>query len=474
MKNKNIKRNFLALGVAALMGGIFGGNVFAADESQWGPQDRPTFTWEEPASYITFNSITNNPEIGDERNFVRVREAGTSNKFEDTVHVEPGKEYEVYIWFHNNASANLAAKGIAQNVKLTSGFPTKLENGQAGQVKATISASNSNPTEVWDSAYLAADSTVYLSYVSNSAVIHSRGSIDGEIIDSQALFGKGANLGYDIRYWGLVPGCNEYAGYVVYRVKVDQPRWWSEKLVKNGDGEWQEWLNAQPGDTLDFKINYKNTGTVKQEAVKLFDVLPAELELVEGSVYQRSDNFAEGVTVGSELFSESGLVIGDFYPGQTATVTYQAKVKDTVACGETKIYNAMRSVTANGTENDKVEITVVKDCSKPTCETNPEMEGCQETVEDCETNPNLPGCQNPAPTPTVDQCLNNPTLPGCETVTVIPETGPAEVAFAAIIVVLIAVGGGYWLQSYLKLNKATKGVTGKKSDEVKDGIVKKQ
>ena len=35
----------------------------------WGP-DRPTFTIEQPANYVTFNSITNNPVHGDERNFV--------------------------------------------------------------------------------------------------------------------------------------------------------------------------------------------------------------------------------------------------------------------------------------------------------------------------------------------------------------------------------------------------------------------
>ena len=37
MKNKNIKRKMLALTIAAIAGGIFGGNAFAADESQWGP-----------------------------------------------------------------------------------------------------------------------------------------------------------------------------------------------------------------------------------------------------------------------------------------------------------------------------------------------------------------------------------------------------------------------------------------------------
>src|SRR5664280_2316069 len=48
----------------------------------WGPI-RDTFTMEHPADHITFNSITNNPNIGDERNFVGIRESGTANQWSD-------------------------------------------------------------------------------------------------------------------------------------------------------------------------------------------------------------------------------------------------------------------------------------------------------------------------------------------------------------------------------------------------------
>ena len=44
-----------------------------ASASAWGPE-RTTFTMESPATYPTFNSITDNPTIGDERNFVRIGE----------------------------------------------------------------------------------------------------------------------------------------------------------------------------------------------------------------------------------------------------------------------------------------------------------------------------------------------------------------------------------------------------------------
>ncbi len=35
------------------------------------------------------------------------------------------------------------------------------------------------------------------------------------------LFGAGVLIGYDSREWGTIPGRNDYAGYVLYRIKVE-------------------------------------------------------------------------------------------------------------------------------------------------------------------------------------------------------------------------------------------------------------
>ena len=90
-----------------------------AESRAWGPE-RPTYTWQTPADHVTFNSITDNPSIGDERNFVRIKKYGTEEKYRDSIDLEVGAEYEVGIWYHNDASANLNAsgKGVANNVRL--------------------------------------------------------------------------------------------------------------------------------------------------------------------------------------------------------------------------------------------------------------------------------------------------------------------------------------------------------------------
>lgn len=201
-------------------------NVKKEDIEIWGPQDRQTFTWSNPADHVCFNSMTDNPEIGDESNFVRVRKAGGHDKFVDNVIVEPGEEYEVNIYYHNNASASLNEgdrRGIAENVRLRMNYiASTLNAGEAAVIRGTISSSNAIPKEVWDTAYLNAKEAVGLRYVPNSAVLHNTGSLGGTVLNDDAVFGKdgGTYLGYSKGYWGMIPGCNEFAGYVTFRLKA--------------------------------------------------------------------------------------------------------------------------------------------------------------------------------------------------------------------------------------------------------------
>ena len=118
----------LAIAGIATTGAFMTQNASAAEA--WGPQNRQTFTWNSPATYATFNSMTDNPSLGHESNFVRIREAGTSNTYKDDVTIEVGKEYEVFVYYHNNGAANYGAQVMADNVRLKANFPTKLTAGQ--------------------------------------------------------------------------------------------------------------------------------------------------------------------------------------------------------------------------------------------------------------------------------------------------------------------------------------------------------
>lgn len=422
--------NFIIAILAAVGSFIPVGGVYAASNTDsWGPQDRDTFTWAAPSDHVTFNSITDNPEIGDERNFVRIREADTGDHFLDSVDVEPGKTYEVYVYFHNNASASLNASGvgIADNVRLATKLPEKIEAGKIGVVYGTVSSTNAKPTSVWDTAYLKATETVYMRYVWDSATIHSRGNADGEVLNADALFSEeGAKVAFASTnargdsLWGMVPGCNDYAFYVTYKVTADQPKFGINKEVSaEGANTYNDNISTAPGSTLDFKISYKNMGTTEQKSVTVYDAMPEGMSYVKGTTFVTTTDNPSGTFMSDGLF-DGGIIIGDFDPGEEATITYKATVdadKSKFRCGENVIYNDVSVATANGTLSDKARITVVK-----VCETSS-----------------------------------------------LPETGPAEIIMAVIIVLVICGGGYYFYRSSKMLRKVTKSAEGE-DDIVKDGI----
>ena len=345
---KKIKRNSLAvfalmLGLAPLFAGLMAGNASALVDTPWGP-DRRTFTWDDPAPYATFNSIIDNPQLGDERNFVRIREVKDGENFGDEVTVEPGKTYEVYIYYHNNADAHEVGKtaiGIADGAAVKSSFPATVKVGEKGVVTGTIFASDTDPLSVWDGAYIYTEQDVYLRYVPGSATIHNGGALDGQSVGPDYLFGDGALLGYN-KFSGILPGCNEYAGYITYQVFADAPGFDISKSVV-GDS-----TTVVAGDIVTFKVRYENTGTMDQLNVVMKDELPEGLEYVAGSAKLYNNNFPDGKDVNDDIISENGMSIGDYAGGSGwAEVTYQVLVKDNVNCGD-QITNAVTVSTTDG------------------------------------------------------------------------------------------------------------------------------
>lgn len=336
----------------------------------WGP-DRPTYTMQDPADHVTFNSITDNAKYGDERNFVQIREAGTGT-YGENINIQPGKEYEVFVYYHNNAATRLNSaengyKGIAQNAKMRIQMPASVAAGQKARVTGILSADNAQPQQVWDEAYGTSTSndTVYLRYTQGSATIHNLGTTNGATMPD-SLFGEGAPLGYN-SLDGKLPGCNEYAGYVTFRFKAVQPNFEVSKQVsKAGANSYSENVTVNPGDSVNYKIQYKNTGTVKQDNVVINDVLPKGVTYVPGTTYYATGNSnGQWVKSTSDNVTKGGINIGTFSPGANAYVAFTAKVAsndELEKCGTNVLTNKAQAITENGTKEDTADVTTNKEC----------------------------------------------------------------------------------------------------------------
>jgi uncharacterized repeat protein (TIGR01451 family)/LPXTG-motif cell wall-anchored protein/prepilin-type processing-associated H-X9-DG protein len=390
----------------------------------WGPT-RNTFTLEKPASYITFNSITNNnKEVGDERYFVSASPYtgnGANNKWTDSTIVENGKEYVVRMYVHNNAGSNLNL--VAENVRAYVVLPTTA--GTSVQVDGKITSTNANPTSVWDqTTFKSANGERFnMAYVDGSAKYYNTKNgvlrtfnLDG-LNDSNDLFtSKGALLGYD-KMDGKIPGCNEYSGYVTFHVKAQfeaKPGTLVTKEVqKDGASAWSEAVTANAGDKVNYRIQFKNTGEVAMKNVIIRDVLPTGMTYVKGSTKVYNANNPKGVTVSDNIVSGTGINIGDYAPGSNAWIYFSATVDKSVAekCNNSILRNVVQANGGYGTQEDSADVAVTGKVCKDT----------------------------PPTTPT------SPTTPGT-----LPKTGPAATVGAIVGAGSLVTAGAYYIVSRKK------------------------
>lgn len=348
-----------AAAIVAIMAAVV---VVPATMFAWGPE-RPTYTIDNPADHITFNSITNNPNIGDERNFVGIRETGTNTGWSDDMTIQEGKSYTVRMYVHNNAASNLNL--VAENVTAKFNLPTT--TGKSIQVNGFLSASNATPKEVYDHATFKSDKEFNLAYQTGTLKFENNSfGANGTALPESIFTSAGAKLGYD-KLDGKIPGCFQYAGYVSFVVKPQfgkNPNFTVEKKVsKQGANKWSKDYTAQPGETVDYLINYKNTGDTQQDNVTIKDTLPTGMTYVAGSAKLGNSINPNGIKTNDGITTE-GLNIGSYKAGANGWVIFSAKAPmgDKLACGDNKLRNTARVTAAGAYKEDSANITIKKEC----------------------------------------------------------------------------------------------------------------
>lgn len=369
-----------AAAVCLAVAGVAAAVVVPVMTGAWGPsKDRKTFTIEKPATYVTFDSITNNPNYGDERNFLRVRDsdskywASTStNGWTDTIeNMQEGHTYDVKLYVHNNAASNLNLE--ATNVRAFINLPVKEDTfGKQFEINGYLTADNADPNKIWDNIVLKSDKAFHVKVVSqkyiNNIKTEAKGGFDiGSEVYDTAKGTDGALLGYQ-QMDGKIPGCFQYSGYVYLKIQpvfqtIPDPNYDLEKTVDK--------TTAKPGDSINYTINVKNTGNVNLNNVKVTDKLPEYYSEAKETIH--SQNGSTGSIVkGGELTFKKLMV------GETATIKISYKIKDAdqLECGETKITNKATATTDEDTtegrtDNNEVITTVKKDCTPPPAEKKP-------------------------------------------------------------------------------------------------------
>lgn len=352
---------FVAVATLAVVAGVATSAMAA-----WGP-DRTIRQWteaEDGFDYVTFNSYTGVPGIGDERDFVRGVQVSRDSVWTDPVtDVNNDAEVEVKMYIHNNANPDLNAsgEGVAKNVNVRAELPAGLE--QAQQITGYVSADNAQPQEIFDTLDLTGSNGGFfeLEYVSGSAKLHTNGNVTAL---SDNLVTTGVNIGDQ-------KGCFQYIREVTFRVKVKMPSYATQKTarLKGEDStKWRKVVNAKPGDEVEWRVWFKNSGTSNLTSVKMVDQLPSYTNVV-GNV--EMDKGVNTVAYGNDAVQNNGRQInidmGDFHPGDDAFVYFTTKIQNAeeLECGVHQIANtAYTTPEGLGALNDSASVNVFgkEDC----------------------------------------------------------------------------------------------------------------
>ena len=396
--------------------------------SAWGDNGggRPSYTINQInngalGNTIVFNSISNNPNIGDEKNFVGIREktgvnAGLGNTWYDTMKVEEGKTYLVRMYVHNNNPKALDA--VARNVVATFNVPSTV--GKSIEVNGFIDSSNATPSRYWDNAFFTSDTDFSMSYVAGSALLESNyvGSNGGFRLNDSIVTNSGVKLGYilpmpggDGTLGGEIPGCFEYAAYVTIEVKPTFVKtdtnegFLVEKTVrKDGEKDWQETVTANVGDIVNYQIHYRNLGNVSTTNVMVKDILPKNMDYIAGTTMLYNATNPTGIAR-DDTITTTGVNIGGYAVNGDGYVRFSARVVDRdLRCGLNALTN-WGQVGVNGGNNTKQ-----------------------------------------------DSALVNVTKVCTDTPDYLPKTGPASVVSAVVGAGSLVTAGGYYLISRRKLS----------------------
>lgn len=358
-----MKKLFKPLAKTTTLVAAFAALITGVSASAWGPE-RQTYTNEDPAKYATFNSITNNAAIGDERNFVRVGAVGSTDPYTDEIEIVPGKEYEVYIYYHNDASesTNASGYGIATLTRAASTYPTVVKSGEKGTVTGTITWNyvdlndQTHDGKVWDEAYFTTSAeSVNLRYKTGSATIHNSGAANGSILSTALFTEQGTLIGYN-QLGGVLPGCAQYSGYITYTLIAEDISSTLEKQVSLDGETWSSEVTADPGAYVTYKVKFQNTGNINLTNVIFKDVHDDGLTLRPETTKLFDYQNVEGKLL-DDILDLSGYNVGDVVPGALVELVYQARISsDITSC--TNLNNTI-SVAYNGVDQ-RTSSTLVK------------------------------------------------------------------------------------------------------------------
>lgn len=294
------------------------------------------------------NSLKDGNEFGEEQCFVGIR-ADANAPYQRVMRVEPGCDYEIRIFYHNDADAKITGEeGTAKETKLKAFFTKTVKPGENGVVSASIAFEGSSTSVIWDGIIIQSSEKLSIYYKIASAKIYSSGKRDGRVLP-QTLFTEGVYLGIDELNGILPPGSSGYVTFVVHTngkksensasfssravpVENDSTRQWEPDEAQNQtdlkdrrkkrrhsrisievtastkNNEYEKRISADIGEEINVKAAFTNSASDRDIVICI--VLPPTVEYISGSsILELSDGLRRKQP---DSWINDGLILSNF------------------------------------------------------------------------------------------------------------------------------------------------------------------
>ena len=256
---------------------------------------------------------------------LQVENTTTNTGYQKSVNAKVDEVVAVQLWYHNR-EAEQSGK-IANNLKVNLNLPQGVK-GKTQTVTSVTSADNSNTVNDTANINLSLDNA-YLEFVPGSSIWrHNTGTnanpnwVNTTLSSSQEqqLLGGGLVL-EDAK-----PCFNfESTVTVLVRVRADVVSVVKE-VRKLGEKTWVTQNSAKPGETLEYRIRFKNEGNTTLRNVVVGDNMPAHVTYVPGTTKLLNGANPTGISISSNNITTGGIDVGNYEPGAVGYVWFQAKI----------------------------------------------------------------------------------------------------------------------------------------------------
>jgi hypothetical protein len=172
--------------------------------------------------YPVFDSYTNTPNYGDERDFLNAKPAtSTHGPFENRVTLARGDEELLRVYYDNDGDARAEPSpgaSIARGARVAILLP--YARAKRLTIAANITTSNAFPHTIGDTVTFSSSAPFNVVYVPGTARIWNRAHPAGLPLSNELLSRKGTLIGYQ-KMGGTITGCFCQSGYITLRILIE-------------------------------------------------------------------------------------------------------------------------------------------------------------------------------------------------------------------------------------------------------------